>query len=323
MTTLVYSATETDAKIAMALGGGTTSPSGGIWRNVVADYGAVGDGTTDDTGAFAAAFADINAGVINRLYVPALPGASAATPTKYRICSQLPTLVAQGFTILGDGKWETQIIRDYNGVAGVGCINIGGAAIGWQIESICIASAAGRSGGSAIYVLAGADAGFTGSKASLNHVNLTTWGSDSWDNTLVFNGTLKATEPKGLRTMSLSDVEVFGAASYSVIFSGVVGLNWFGGGVWPAGGTNANSGGILITGTGAVPSVQHMIFIGSCNGLVLNNGTKAVVLECGQMGSIGGLSASVDSSSVKNWIRCPDRAGGSSGFGVNGNWLNP
>lgn len=299
MTATVYTTAEVDALLAGLPGG----PSAQLWKNIVTDYGAVGDGASDDAPAFAAAIADINSGSVDRLYVPSKLGSGPNNPTKYRIASQLPTIQSQGFRLSGDSMWETQIIRDYNGVNGVGCLDIRGPSIGIDIENIAIASAAGRTGGHAIQFQADAGSGYTGGKTSLRNVNLTSYGSDSWDGTLRFNGTLKTIDPKGWRTTSLTNVLVFGANGYSVQLSAVIGFTWFGGGIFPAGGTNALSGAMLVTGTSTVPSSNISMQLESCNGLVLNNCHHGII-ESPIIGfPVGGYSVSADSTCDRFWVR--------------------
>lgn len=317
MTVQVYTVQEMDAIVA-GIGGSQNPPA--FWKNIVSDYGAVGDGLADDTAAFVAAIADINSGANNRLYLPSRPGAGPTNPTKYRLCSQLPTIQSQGFRLSGDGIWETQILRDYNGVNGVGCIDVRGASLGVEIESLAIASAAGRSGGHALHFMADGGSGYTGGKTSLRNLNLTSYGTDSWDSTLRFNGTLKTVDPIGWRTTVLQNVEVFGANGYSVQLSAVVGFSWFGGGIWPATGTTPQSGAMLITGTPAVPSSNISMQMESCNGIVLNNCHHGII-ETPIIGSVNGVSVSSDATCDRFWVR--GFRTGSASLGWTNSYLNP
>lgn len=238
---------------------------------IVADYGAVGGDGAADTAAFTAAFDDINSGVIKRLHVPSLPGAGPYTATKYRIIAPLPPIQDRGFHIYGDSKWETQLIRDYDAANGTGCIDVRGASVGAAIERLTIASAAGRAGGSAVYVLSDPGEGYAAGKFTLRDVNLTSYGTNSWQHTLWVNGSAKTAAPIGVRTLHLDNVEIFGGAEYAAVFSGVVGLSWVGGGCWPASGTGGKSGAVLITGTPQVRSSSVNINVQYMHGLMLNN----------------------------------------------------
>lgn len=300
---IVYSKAEIDAIIAsLPSGSGPATTSANGWKSLVEDYGAACDGVTDDAAAFAAAISDINAGLLKKLRIPILPGSGPFNPTKCRIGSQPPSITAQGFRIAGDGEWEAQLIRDYNGTNGVGLLNILGAAIGVEISDMTIASASGRSGGSAIYFQAAVGSGFTGAQTSLRNLNLTSYGTDSWSVTLWVNGSQKTVDPKGWRTLVMSNVLVFGANGYSAIFSSVVGLQWMGGGAFAAGGTHANTGSILVTGTATVPSTSIGMYLMGVNGVALDNCNNGII-ESAIIGSGSGNSVTAAATADYMWVR--------------------
>ncbi len=80
-------------------GGGTGTPA---WFNVVEDYGATGDGTTDDTAAITAAIAALIAAGGGVLYFPL---------GIYKITSSLPAITVPCL-VLGDGRASTDGTSD-------------------------------------------------------------------------------------------------------------------------------------------------------------------------------------------------------------------
>lgn len=78
------------------------------YKNVKTDYGAVGDGDTDDTDAFNDAIAEASSGD-NVIYVPS---------GRYKISSALDSITANGIIILGDGDSGNGSIIEYSGTTG-------------------------------------------------------------------------------------------------------------------------------------------------------------------------------------------------------------
>lgn len=211
----------------------------------VLDHGLVGDNATNNTAAFNALLVLVknsNAVGIKRIYFP---------KGVYRFNSK-PSDIDFGVEIFGDGMAQTDLIRNYNGSGVIGMFKLIGGSNGTKIRSLAIRAASGTTAGSAIQVLS--DAANAVSFLAFEDLYLSTLGSDTWTNTIHFDGSAKTTAPTGCRDISLTNCHIFGANGFSAIFKSVVGLSVKGGGFYPAGGTNAGSGGISIEGIAAVQS---------------------------------------------------------------------
>ncbi len=74
------------------------------WRNVMTDYGAMGDGEADDTAAFQRALGELGRpGQPNVLYLP---------PGRYRITQQLDAVGVYGLWLIGEDPASTRLIWD-------------------------------------------------------------------------------------------------------------------------------------------------------------------------------------------------------------------
>ncbi len=125
----------------LAEGGGSGLP----WFDVTA-YGAVGDGTTDDTAAFNDAIADFNSAGYGRLYIPGR--------TRYKLSAFLDPLTAPG-TVMGDGMYAS-MIRTTSATANVFEVQSDGV----EFERLRIDSSAGTpTAGAMIAVTAGGNLG--------------------------------------------------------------------------------------------------------------------------------------------------------------------
>jgi hypothetical protein len=106
---------------------GTSSPFGSLVN--VKDYGAVGNGSTDDSAAIATArdvviaAKTVNGQCTKALYFPAgkyrvtVPGTLMFTPN---VATGVAQTQVKSFTIMGDGKRRSQIYYDYSAAATVG-----------------------------------------------------------------------------------------------------------------------------------------------------------------------------------------------------------
>lgn len=248
-----------------------------VYTNFKTKYGAIGDGVADDAAALAAMIADVNAQNVGPVFVP---------NGVYRIMSP-PPMVTAPIHLRGVSHSSTEFVRDYNAATGSALLHLSGNCNGSLLEDFAIRAEAGTSGGAAMILASTASVAL--SFVSLSRLVLSTRGSDSFANTLVCDGSLKTTAPAGLRDLSLFNVSVFGATSHSVDLVSVIGLDWSGAGVFPAGGTAAASGAIRIRGSGSVPSSQHNIKLTTCGGLNLNDVTQAQI-GIATIGDVGGVA---------------------------------
>lgn len=235
--TLLDDTTATAARATL----GVSSP---IAFNVL-DYGLLGDDSTDNTSAFNTLLTTVknsNAVGVKRIYFP---------KGIYRFNSK-PSDIDFGVEIFGDGMAQTDLIRNYNGSGQIGMLQLVGGANGSSIRNLAVRAASGTTAGSAIRILS--DASNAVSFCVLEDLYLSTLGTDTWTNTLVIDGSAKTSAPVGARDISMRNCHVFGANGFSGVFDAVIGLSIAGGGFYPAGGTNAASGGISVEGDATVQS---------------------------------------------------------------------
>jgi hypothetical protein len=211
-------------------------------------FGAIGDGTADDTAAvvkFLAACTQSNC---------------HAERGRYRVTSRLP-VIADAIALRGDGIDTTEFIRDYDEEFGRGVLHFEGAKSGRGsvLSDFSIHSAKGRSGGHAIAGVSRPGSVF--GNIRVEHVKLSTEGSNSWDATVYISGADNRSGAVGARGISFSSCLIFGANGYSILLESVVGFSFVGGGTYAAGGTHPHSGGVKIVGSNAAKS-SGVVLIG-------------------------------------------------------------
>jgi hypothetical protein len=213
-------------------------PPGEVWLR--ADFGAIGDGTSDDTAA------------VHAFLAACETAACRMEPGRYRVTAA-PKKMNYPINLEGAGIDTSEFIRDYDEVSGRGFIEFEGvkAGKGVLLGNFSINSAKGRSGGHALVALSTPDQSFGNMR--VEHVKFSTYGVNSWDSTVLLDGTQKTTGARGVRTVDFDDCLIFGAAGYSLVLKGVIGLSYVGG-IYAAGGTSPQSGGVMVTGTPEVPS---------------------------------------------------------------------
>lgn len=239
------------------------SGSGSVERTITAklseslsgaDFGMVGDGSTDNKTAFDNAVAAAIAGG-DSLYIP---------PGNYRFNSR-PTIITSPVCIYGSSMSSTVLERNYNQAGASGFITIQG--LGVTLRGMSINAVAGTTGGSAVEI--SSTASLAVSFAVIEDVSMSTYGTNTWENTLLISGTSKTSAPIGTRDLALKNVHVFGALTKAVMVSGAVGLSWHGGGIYNAGGTD---GGLTITGDATVNSYYGQYSLNVISGdIVLSN----------------------------------------------------
>lgn len=264
-------------------GSSPSSPSGYCVR--FADYYPEGDGVDDDSAEF-------------DLFLDAVKASDSKTGCldagTFRFTTQADDIDSQ-VHLIGSGMGRTIILRDYNGTSGKGILAITEGANGTKIEGMSIIAKAGTTGGAALSIKS--TSSYATSFITLENLNLSTFGSNSYDNTVIIDGTAKTSAPTGVRDISFKNVHIFGANGFSLSLQSVNGFSYHGGGVYPAGGTNAASGGIAIGGTSTNKSNYMTISLPACNGLNLTNSSYGLI-DCTTIGAISGVSINNDTSAA-------------------------
>lgn len=224
----------------------TSAGTGGTARTVAAklgdavylkDYGAVCDGVTNDTTAFNNFVTAIIASPTKTGYLPA---ATCALGTQ-------PSQINSNITIIGAGLDQSVLLRNYNGSGTTGMIDIGPSGSGVRLSNFAIDDASGTSGGTQIRLIA--DSSNAPDGVVLENMWLASLGTDTHTYGIYMDGSLKLTGAPAIRTTSLNNVFVFGAATESVFLKSVRSFTWNGGTTISSQGTGSNSGGIEVTGT--------------------------------------------------------------------------
>lgn len=243
---------------------------------------------TDDTGAYNAFMAALATSSKRKGYMPM---------GRYRLTSQ-PADISRPIVLESDGPDLTNgtvILRDYNGSPGKGLFHLTPGANGTTIRDMAALATAGTTGGRLLSVVATAGAP-PPSFMTFENLYLSTYGTDSFVNTVYIDGSARTGAPIGVRDMSLKNCHIFGAAGYSLVLNGVVGFSFLGGGVYAAGGTNIATGAIQITAPGAPFFSQYISMdIAACNGLNLTNTFQAQI-RCPSIGAVGGISVNTAST---------------------------
>jgi len=139
-----------------------------------------------------------------------------------------PDPIIRGMSLLGQSKSTTVFIRKYSG----SFLTIYGN--GSRIENLTIYAAPGTAGGIGIYMIADESHG-AGGNHDIENVWIT--GNGTWDIPIFGSGTGKTNSPKGLRTITLRDVNLFNAKIWAFECWDCVGAEWFGGGAYQGFGT--------------------------------------------------------------------------------------
>lgn len=259
-----------------------------------AQAGFVGDASTNNTPQLNAVIAQT---IIKHLHI--IPG-------NYRFNSQ-PSTIERGLFITGDGLNNTVLERNFNGAGGIGLLHF--AASGFHAGRMAINAVSGTSTGCAIGIIS--PSGFALSGWVLEDLWLSTYGTDTWSDTIFISGTNRTASPIGTRDNAMRNVHVFGASSASVRIQGAVGLTWKGGGVYAAGGTGSFTGGVVVSGTAGVNSQYVDIDVSVLNGdISLSNCQDINITSTAMAGVQNGSTA----------VRC--RVTGNPGGTIQNNWVS-
>jgi hypothetical protein len=226
----------------------------------LSDYGYTGSGTA--TAAFNSALADAIAQTFGTNVIH-LPAGTIDFNTKPNDLSG--AVIVRGCAING-----TTIRRNYtqSGVD-IGCLEVTGSGV--VLENFAVWGGATFTGGSAIRVKAPTNTPI--GSIILRNLYLTP-NAGAFGKLLIWDGTAAAGgggTALGVRSCLMEQVDVFGAnGGHSVEFRGAEAIAWIGGGCYPAGGTHANAGRILITGTSTVKTTDIRLDISDAQGIDLD-----------------------------------------------------
>lgn len=250
------------------------------------DYGIVADadglgGGTDNTAAFNTFMAACKAGQKKGELASGLIGLGSK-----------PNDIDFIWDLGGKGINTTQLIRNYSEAGGDSFIDII-LNSGTRIHNLSVYAASGTTGGTLVRAICPSN--FAISHFALEDIIISSYGTDTHASGLVIDGRLRTISPIGSRVANLKNVHVFGSTDYSVYLLSLVGLNWFGGGVYPASGNAAASGAIYLSGVPTVKSQYVTIDIITCNGLNLTQCLN-VKIDSANIGSVSGNSILTDST---------------------------
>lgn len=246
------------------------------------NYGITADGVTDDTTAFNTFMAACKAGQ----HKGELPSGTIRLGSKVNdvdFCWDLG----------GKGINNTLIKRDYSEAGTVGVLALTEGSGATRIHDMSIESASGTTGGSIISVVSTATYAISG--VILENLWLSTLGSDTHANTLMFDGRSKTTAPYGLRDLCIKNVHAFGCTGFSVSMYSVIGGCWFGGGIYPAGGTG---NGLIIGGVAANNNMKSSFItmdLSTCGDMNLTN-CWYMKIAASSIGLKNGLSINNDTT---------------------------
>lgn len=235
----------------------------------VMDYGAVGDGSTDDAAAIRAAIA-------------AAPVVYFPDPSpSYLVGSVIE--IAKPVALIGQNVSATVIERGFSGSKDTdGIFHYTDGSSWGLVDNLTLRSKTGQTGGCLLSIVnTNADAvggyRFTG-------VDFTTTGTSTHSHTVWMNGTARTSAPIGLRGVDFVGCNVFGGAVATLVAKGVLKLGINGGGVYNAGGVATSE--VSLDGTAGVPtsSFAYLPADSSCD-INMDNATMGFI-ACGQLAKI-------------------------------------
>lgn len=201
----------------------------------LSQYGGACDGS-DTTPAFNAAVAAAMASTIDRTIT--------ALPCKYEFFTAPSKIVADGgITIEGTSPWSTIFERMFSQGPSDPFIELQGR--GHIVRQLAIETAPGTSGGIGLYFYADnttppggksrvEQVRIAGTNVDVNGVPMHegTWTVDLWA-----YGSLRTTQPEGIRVLDMRFVELFDATRTPMEWWGCLACSWYGGGAYQGGGT--------------------------------------------------------------------------------------
>lgn len=233
----------------------------------VKDFGAVGDGVTDDAAAFVAAIA-----AAKNVYVPA---------GTYEIGSNIS--VTTPVCIYGDGPGATIIERNYSPVSDAqGVFAFSGGGTTCSISGMTIRSKTGQTGGCLVSIVSGASDNL--GLYRFDWVNFTTTGTSTHQYTFYTDGTAKISGAIGIRGLDFTACSIFGGGISSLLVKGVLKFSFIGGGCYPAGGVAGSN--VSITGSATVPTQSFVFLPADCSCPISFDHAELGIFGCGIMGAV-------------------------------------
>lgn len=243
-------------------------------------FGMIGDGTTNCKRPFdqAVACAAISQG--RELHVP-------SAGNYYKFTTQ-PADITSAVTIRGDGHQLTNLLRSYVGSGGIGLLNLRAAGI--NIIGMAITADTGTNSGSAIALISPSNASYSG--LTLEDLYITSLVTDGWGIGIYWDASAKVSAPIGSRVCTWKNVFVFGASQRAVELKTVVDFGWYGGGLFTAQGTSAES--LSINGAVGNTSYYVNIDISSIAGDLTLSLCQEVSVRATVIGDIINTSSALD-----------------------------
>lgn len=209
-----------------------------------------------------------------------------------------PTIPA-GIRIIGHSSSETVLVRNYSG----DFIEFG-AGFNGGMARLALFAAAGTTGG--VGLLLKATASTSCDYASFEDLVIT--GAGSYDYPLKVDGSLR-TSPQGIRDLEFRNINLFAGTIAALYIINGVGINFFGLGAYPAGGTSGNvyigGGSNTVNLYGAnvqgelnLTSLQKLVF----SGHIISLNSAGTASKCHISGTVSGSAVNNLANSSVNLV---------------------
>lgn len=236
----------------------------------VKDFGAVGDGVTDDTAAFQAAVD--NGG---KIFIP--PG--------IYIFNQ-PVIITNTVILVGAGR-TTDLRRNYSPTVDTdGIFNIRDGGSGVSMRDMILRSQIGQTGGCLLSII-NTDAQAIGQMTFIN-MAFTTTGSNTHQYTIYMDGTARTTAPIGIRGVDMVGCSVFGGNISTLLVKGVLNFSFLGGGCFVAGGAAGSN--VVFDGVSGVETQSFQFLPAGCSCPISFDRAKLGIFSSGSMGAVTNTS---------------------------------
>lgn len=239
----------------------------------VSEYGAVGDGVTDDRTAIANAIAAAGGGSVRfpRPSVSYLVGSAITISAPVRLFAEngAGVVIERGYSpgVDSDGIFN---FRDGSGFS--------------SLEYLTLRSKTGQTGGCLVSMVQVSDAAAAIGLYRFDFCDFTTTGTSTHNHTIYMDGSAKVSAPIGIRGVDFTGCSVFGGLNSTIFCKSVLKFSFLGGGVYTAGGAGTSA--ITITGTSTVPSQSFIFMPADCSCPIGFDWATLGIFGCGVMGSV-------------------------------------